>query len=132
MRKIEIMNTTRWRQMHSIAYTPEEKLAISKLLLSELKVDRIEIASARVSLGEKKGVQLIVEWAKKLGHLDKLEILTFVDHNKSIDWANEAGVKRINLLTKGSLKHCEEQLRKTPEEHTSDIENHHYGNKQRT
>ena len=27
----------------------------------------------------------------------------------------------MNLLTKGSLKHCESQLKKTPQEHFADI-----------
>ncbi len=41
----------------------------------------------------------------------------FVDGVKSLNWIKEAGGKVINLLTKGSLKHCQYQLRKTPEQH---------------
>ncbi len=125
MKKIEIMDTTLrdGEQMQNISYSPDEKLTISQILLTEVKIDRLEIASARVSLGEKEGVRKIVEWAKNAGYLDRLEILTFVDYDKSIEWASATGVKRINLLTKGSLKHCREQLKKTPDQHKEDIKN---------
>ena len=39
-------------QTSGMSFSSSEKLAISKLLIEELKVDRIEIASARVSDGE--------------------------------------------------------------------------------
>ncbi|CAG7856539.1 partial (R)-citramalate synthase, partial [biofilm metagenome] len=45
----------------------------------------------------------------------------FVDHTKSVDWIKDTGGKVINLLTKGSEKHCREQLGKTLEQHTQDI-----------
>lgn len=123
MKKIEIMDTTLrdGEQMQNISYSPDEKLTISQILLTEVKVDRLEVASARVSLGEMEGVRKIVEWAKISGYLNCLEILTFVDYDKSIEWAEATGVKRINLLTKGSLKHCKEQLKKTPQEHFNDV-----------
>jgi (R)-citramalate synthase len=89
--------------------------------LDEVKVDRIEIASARVSEGEFKCVRKITEWAKKAGHIEKIEVLGFVDYNLSLDWINKAGGQVINLLCKGSKKHCLEQLRKQPEEHVKDI-----------
>jgi D-citramalate synthase len=44
-----------------------------------------------------------------------------VDGGKSIDWIAECGGKVVNLLAKGSLKHCTHQLHKTPEEHIGDI-----------
>ena len=40
-------------QMQTVSYTAEEKLTISKILLTEVKVDRLEVTSARVSAGEK-------------------------------------------------------------------------------
>lgn len=108
-------------QTTGVSYTEGEKLNIAKVLLEEAKVDRIEVASARVSDGEYKGVSAIVKWAIKEGMLDRVEVLGFVDGGQSLDWINKAGGKVINLLTKGSLKHCLEQLRKTPEEHVAAI-----------
>jgi D-citramalate synthase len=110
-------------QMQNVSYTPEEKLTISKILLTEVQVDRLEIASARVSEGEKLAVKQIVDWAKEVHLVDRLEILSFVDNHQSIDWAKAVGIKRINLLTKGSYKHCIGQLHKTPEQHAQEIAN---------
>jgi (R)-citramalate synthase len=122
-RKIEIMDTTLrdGEQMQNVSYTSEEKLTLSKMLLTELKVDRLEVTSARVSEGEKKSVLKILEWASHVNLVDRFEILSFVDHNKSVDWAKQVGIQWINLLTKGSYKHCTEQLRKSPEQHADDI-----------
>jgi D-citramalate synthase len=122
-RTIEIMDTTLrdGEQMQGVSYTPEEKLTISKMLLMEVKIDRLEVTSARVSEGEKKSLQKMLNWAQQADMVDRFEILSFVDKNKSIDWAKSVGVKRVNLLTKGSYKHCTEQLRKTPEQHAQDI-----------
>jgi (R)-citramalate synthase len=59
-RKIEIMDTTLrdGEQTSGVSFSAAEKLTIAQLLLEELHVDRIEIASARVSealwLGPKK------------------------------------------------------------------------------
>lgn len=124
MRQIEIMDTTLrdGEQMQGISFTPSEKLTIAEILLSRVKVDRLEVTSAKVSSGEQKGVEKIVEWADNFGFTDKLEILTFIDYDKSINWAMKTGIKSINLLTKGSLKHCEQQLKKTQNEHQNDIE----------
>ncbi|MCH5149900.1 MAG: hypothetical protein J1G30_04455 [Spirochaetales bacterium] len=124
MKQIEIMDTTLrdGEQMQGISFTPSEKLTIAEILLSKVKVDRLEVASARVSEGEQKGVEKIVDWANKFGFTEKLEILTFVDYDKSANWAIQTGITCINLLTKGSLKHCEQQLKKTPKEHRDDIE----------
>src|SRR4029079_1862874 len=88
-----------------------------------VKVDRIEVASARVSEGERRAVRAIIDYAESKGMTDRVEILGFVDLNKSIDWAESVGVRVINLLTKGSLHHCREQLKKTHEQHLDDIQN---------
>src|SRR5690606_36190583 len=85
------------------------------------KVDRIEVASARVSEGEKQAVKDINEWAAQEGFLDKVEVLGFVDYALSVNWIRDAGGKVINLLSKGSEKHCREQLGRTLEEHIQDI-----------
>ena len=120
---VEIMDTTLrdGEQTSGVAFSTHEKLSIARLLLEELGVDRIEIASARVSDGEFASVQKIAQWAKQHGHLHKIEVLGFVDGFTSLNWIQDAGCKVINLLTKGSLKHCTYQLKKTLEEHVSDI-----------
>lgn len=121
--KISIMDTTLrdGEQTSGVSFTDDEKLNIAKLLLDDLKVDRIEIASARVSEGELAAVKNICSWAQQKGHIDKIEVLGFIDGTTSVDWIINAGGNVLNLLTKGSLKHLEGQLRKTPEEHVRDI-----------
>jgi D-citramalate synthase len=104
-----------------VAYTASEKLHISRLLLEEVKIDRIEIASARVSAGELEAVQRVTKWADKAGRIEQIEVLAFIDGAQSVDWIRDAGAKVVNLLSKGSMKHLSGQLRKTPEEHVSDI-----------
>lgn len=123
--KIEIMDTTLrdGEQTSGVSFSFKEKLAIAQLLVNDLGVDRIEVASARVSEGELEAVSRIVNWAKKNNHLHKIEVLGFVDNHQSLDWLNNVGAKVINLLTKGSLKHVQGQLKKTPEQHIADISN---------
>lgn len=121
--KIEIMDTTLrdGEQTSGVSFSSSEKLTIAQLLLEKVKVNRIEIASARVSEGEFQAVKKIADWAKENGHLDKIEVLTFVDGDVSVNWMLEAGAKVMNLLTKGSLNHLTHQLKKTPDQHFSDI-----------
>jgi D-citramalate synthase len=61
-RKIEIMDTTLrdGEQTSGVSFSAAEKLTIAQLLLEELNVDRIEIASARVSEGEFQAVKGII------------------------------------------------------------------------
>ncbi len=108
-------------QTQGVSYSPLEKLHIARLLLKDLKVDRIEVASARVSSGEFEAIKQITGWALNNNLLRKVEVLGFVDGEVSLNWINDAGGKVINLLCKGSLRHLEKQLRKTPEKHVSDI-----------
>ena len=108
-------------QTNGVSFLPHEKLVMARKLLSDVNVDRIEIASARVSEGEREAVTKICAYAQKNGLLDRVEVLGFVDGGKSIDWIAECGGKVVNLLAKGSLKHCTHQLHKTPEEHIGDI-----------
>ena len=124
-KKIEIMDTTLrdGEQTSGISFSPKEKLSIAKLLLEELNVNRIEIASAKVSEGEMKAVKLITDWAKKSGLVEKIEILSFVDGGSSIKWMEKAGAKTQNLLTKGSINHLKNQIKKTPSQHFKDISN---------
>ena len=122
-RHIEIMDTTLrdGEQTSGVSFSSVEKLTIAKLLLTELKVDRIEIASARVSEGEFDAVKKITRWAKVNGLLDRVEVLTFVDGSVSVEWMIKAGAKVMNLLTKGSLNHLTYQLKKKPEQHFAEI-----------
>ena len=123
MRKIEIMDTTLrdGEQTSGVAFTPSEKLTMAKVLLDEVKVNRLEIASARISEGEYEAVEKIVSWATENGYLDAIEILGFLDKGQSLNWIEKAGAKTINLLCKGSKNHVEKQLKQTPDEHLSSI-----------
>ena len=122
-RHIEIMDTTLrdGEQTSGVSFSASEKLTIAQLLLTEVKVDRIEIASARVSDGEFQAVKKITEWAAAHNLLDRIEVLTFVDGETSINWMLESGAKVMNLLTKGSLNHLTHQLKKTPEQHFAEV-----------
>ena len=122
-RKIEIMDTTLrdGEQTSGVSFSAAEKLTIAQLLLEELNVDRIEIASARVSEGEFQAVKGITAWAEEKGFSNRIEVLSFVDGGVSIEWMKKAGAKVQNLLTKGSMNHLTYQLKKTPEQHFSEI-----------
>lgn len=108
-------------QTSGVSFVPHEKLMIARLLLAQLKVDRIEVASARVSEGEHEAVTMISEWAARHDRLNQVEVLGFIDGHTSVDWIASAGCRVINLLCKGSLKHCTYQLKKTVQEHIADI-----------
>ncbi|MBQ8628842.1 MAG: 2-isopropylmalate synthase [Prevotella sp.] len=110
-------------QTSGVSFLPHEKLMIARMLLKDVNVDRIEVASARVSEGEKEAVKMICRYARQVDMLNKVEVLGFVDGNLSVDWIYDCGGRVINLLAKGSYKHCTQQLFKTPEEHISDIKN---------
>jgi D-citramalate synthase len=120
---IEIMDSTLrdGEQTNGVSFLPHEKLMIARMLLRDLNVDRIEVASARVSEGEKEAVRMICRYAHQMGMLDRVEVLGFVDDGKSVEWVKSAGCQTLNLLAKGSLRHCREQLGKTPEAHIADI-----------
>ncbi len=122
-RSIEIMDTTLrdGEQTSGVSFSSSEKLTIAQLLLTEVKVDRLEIASARVSEGEFQAVKKITEWAAANGFIDKIEVLTFVDGATSVDWMLQAGARVMNLLTKGSLNHLTHQLKKTPAQHFKEV-----------
>lgn len=108
-------------QTSGVSFSASEKLTIARLLLEELNIDRVEIASARVSEGEFAAVKGIMEWAEANNFADRIEVLSFVDDGISIDWMVNSGVKVQNLLTKGSLNHLTHQLKKTPEQHFAEI-----------
>jgi D-citramalate synthase len=109
-------------QTPNVSYSPEEKLLLARQLLLDVEVDRIEVASTRVSEGEYESASLIAKWARKNRVIQRVEILGYCDGTKSPDWIASAGGKVLNLLTKGSERHCRLQLRLTPEEHRAQIE----------
>ncbi len=119
---VEVLDTTLrdGEQTPGVAFTPAEKLEIARLLL-RLKLDRLEIGSARVSAGEAEALKEIVAWADRHGERSRLEVLGFVDGGKSIDWIRSIGGEVINLLAKGSEEHCRVQLRRTPTRHFDDV-----------
>ncbi|MCJ7819767.1 MAG: 2-isopropylmalate synthase, partial [Bacteroidales bacterium] len=121
--RVKIIDTTLrdGEQTQGVSYTPLEKLHIATLLLKDVNVDHLEVASARVSAGEFEAISKITAWARHNDLLSKIEVLGFVDGGISLNWINNAGCKVINLLCKGSLRHLEKQLRKTPEQHVKDI-----------
>ena len=120
---VEIMDSTLrdGEQTSGVSFLPHEKLVMARKLLFDVNVDRIEVASARVSEGEREAVTKICAYASKIGKLDRVEVLGFVDGGQSVEWIAQCGGTVINLLAKGSLKHCTHQLHKTPEEHIADI-----------
>jgi D-citramalate synthase len=110
-RYVEIMDSTLrdGEQTNGVSFLPHEKLVIARKLLGDVNVDRIEVASAGVSDGEKEAVTMICRYAQNIGKLDRVEVLGFVDGGRSVDWIADCGGKVINLLAKGSLKHCTQQ-----------------------
>src|ERR1035437_7995025 len=95
---IEIMDTTLrdGEQTSGVSFTDKEKYTIAIQLLTDVCVDRIEIASARVSKGEFEAVKQIMKWAKTSGYIEKIEVLGFVDGTTSVDWIADAGGKYID------------------------------------
>ena len=122
-RRISLMDTTLrdGEQTQGVSFSANEKVNIARVLLQSLKVDRIEVASACVSDGEQQAVAKICDWASEEGLVDRIEILGFVDYKRSVDWIKKAGGSVINLLAKGSEKHCREQLGRDLTSHIDDI-----------
>jgi D-citramalate synthase len=117
--RIAVMDVTLrdGEQTPNVAYTAGEKLQLARLLLEEVHVDRIEIASSRVSAGEREAARLIAEWARKEHVSPRIEILGYSDGTTSVDWITDTGGRVLNLLVKGSDRHCRGQLGMTPERH---------------
>src|SRR5262245_25322008 len=108
-------------QTRHVSFTSSEKVTIAEALLETLHVDRVEVASALVSEGEKATVCRISEWAHAQGYGDRVEVLGFVDGSRSADWVRSAGGRVMNLLAKGSERHCRMQLGRTLAQHLEDI-----------
>ena len=75
--QITVMDTTLrdGEQTPDVSYTAAEKLQLARLLLEDVRVDRIEIASTRVSQGEREAAKLITDWGRKHRMLPRIEIL---------------------------------------------------------
>ena len=71
---IEIMDTTLrdGEQTSGVSFMPHEKLMIARALLQNLNVDRIEVASARVSEGEKEAVKKQEEMDDLINEIAKI------------------------------------------------------------
>jgi D-citramalate synthase len=123
-RSVELMDTTLrdGEQTPGVAYTPDEKLQLARMLLADVGVDRIEIAGTRVSEGEREGARRVARWAARAGCADRIEVLGYCDGSSSVDWTAEVGVRAMNLLVKGSERHCLGQLRMSPEKHRARVE----------
>ena len=122
--KIDIVDTTvrDGEQTSGVAFKAEEKLVIVRRLLEDVGVTRCEVSSAKVSPEEQKTLTDIMAWAQDNACPDRIEVLSFTDFNKSIDWLKPTGCRRINLLTKGSERHCTMQLKKSLTDHLNDVE----------
>jgi D-citramalate synthase len=121
--RIAIMDTTLrdGEQTPDVSYAPAEKLQLARIFLTDVKVDRIEIASTRVSEGEREAAKLVAAWARKSDCLPRVEILGYCDGKVSVEWITGVGGSVLNLLAKGSERHCRGQLRQTPEEHRASV-----------
>lgn len=120
---ITLMDTTLrdGEQTPDVSFTSEEKSSIAELLLRDVGVDRIEICSARVSPGEQRAAQAIAAWATASGRLSQVEALGYCDGGRSVAWIAEAGLRRMNLLVKGSERHCRLQLGLSLDEHVAQV-----------
>ena len=82
---IELLDTTLrdGEQTSGVSFSTAEKLSISRMLLTNLRVPRIEIGSCHVSIGEFESAKAICQWAADNGQLSRIEILGFIDGGKS-------------------------------------------------
>lgn len=101
-------------------FTPEQKLQLAIALL-QVGVDRLEVASATVR-GDEASFARIAAWANANGQIGRIECLGFINES-SIDWIVKHGGAGcvVNLLGKGSRRHCVEQLGREPQAHWGDL-----------
>jgi D-citramalate synthase len=123
--RIQVMDTTLrdGEQTPDVSYTPTEKLQLARMLLTEVQVDRIEVAQTRVSEGERLAARRIASWARREGLADRIEIMGYCDGELSVKWIKGVGGRVMSLLVKGSERHCREQLRVAPEQHRDAVAN---------
>ena len=128
-RRFEVMDTTLrdGEQTEGVAILGNEKVSIAHCLLETVRVDRIEVASARVSEGERETVKMICDWARKKRMLDRVEILVtrnFRDFADPRHGAFDAGVAvavddqaRIGLQYQGRVEQLRDPLRHSGRPH---------------
>ncbi|HWO10701.1 MAG TPA: hypothetical protein VNN80_14510 [Polyangiaceae bacterium] len=121
---VTLMDTTLrdGEQTPDVSFSADEKLDIARLLLCEVGVDRIEICSARVSAGEQLAARQIAEFARDAGLSGRVEALAFCDGGRSAEWLAAVGLAHMNLLVKGSERHCRVQLGQSLSAHVRAIE----------
>jgi D-citramalate synthase len=64
---------------------------------------------------------MIAAWAGPSGRLSQVEVLGYCDEGRSVDWIAATGVRRMNLLVKGSERHCRLQLGLSLDQHVAQI-----------
>lgn len=104
-------------QTPGVSFSADEKLRITRALLTRAHVDRVELCSARVSDAELATASRVARWAREAGQLQRIEALGFCDGERSVTWIKSSGLERMNLLLKGSERHCRLQLGQTRDEH---------------
>ena len=118
--RVQIMDTTLrdGEQTPDVAYTPDEKLQLARILLDEVGVDRIEIAGTRVSEGEREAARQVARWARKKRLARARRDARLLRRRAPRPTGRPSvGGRAMNLLVKGSERHCRSQLRMSPEKH---------------
>ena len=99
--KVEIHDATLrdGEQTPGVVFSIDDKTRIATKM-DEIGVDRIEVASTRVSEGEREATRLITKWARKARTGKRVEVLGYCDGKASVDWIVDTGAEVLNLLTK--------------------------------
>jgi len=112
IKTIQIMDTTLRDGLQSfgVHLSVPERQQVAEFLLRRVRVDSLEVASARVGGDEHETLTTIVKWAASHHCLERIEALGFIDGTSSVEWIASAGCRTINILAKGSERHCRKQL----------------------
>ena len=118
-RTVEIMDTTLrdGEQTPDVAYTPAEKLQLARMLLAEVGVDRIEIGSGARLGGRARGGAPHRALGARAAACSRASRSSATATRSSRSTGSRAvGGRVMNLLVKGSERHCRTQLRVDPRE----------------